>query len=229
MHTSNDRILRIGFTEPGQDRIRNIVTRSRSIVTTISWSVKSDCHVDRQVHGEGHESVILEDLECDPMYRTYRDQPCRIFYVLNGIEQEHIPDVLAIPHVGLEELIEIKLRRFVTAEVDARTALMTRCLPALGFRYSLRIVEDYKKEPQRSNRSILIHFSGRPVTLYERELITQTCENEGGVMWMDAFNGRFGRFGREILCRLFIEGVLSFDLATPLVANTRFYLRNGGR
>lgn len=137
--------------------------------------------------------------------KTYRDQPCRIFYVLSGIEQAHIPDVLAVSHAALDELIEIKLRRYVTDDVLARTELMSGCPPAFGFHYSLRIVEDSKKEPQRSNRSKIIHFSGRPVTLYERELITHTCENEGGVTWADAFIGRYGPFRREILCSLLLK------------------------
>jgi hypothetical protein len=192
-------------------------------MTTISDSAKTG----GQVHGEGYEPIVFDELEADPFVKTYRDQPCRIFYLLGGVEQTHIPDALVVPYVGLKELIEIKLKRYVTREVVARTELMTWGLPAFGYSYSLRIVEDYKKEPQRSNRSNIIHFSGRPVSLYERELITQICEDEGTVTWGDAFSGRFGPFGREILGRLFIEGVLFFDLAKPLNPETRFFLRKG--
>src|SRR5579871_3276984 len=126
MTTSTDRILRIEFPEPGEQRIRKIVSRSRTVMTTISDSAKTG----GQVHGEGYEPIVFDDLEADPLVKTYRDQPCRIFYLLGGVEQTHIPDALVVPYVGLNKLIEIKLKRYVTREVVARTELMTWGLPA---------------------------------------------------------------------------------------------------
>ena len=209
-----NRILQIDFCKPGQPRYREPVTRSGSHERIIHWSPK----VDRGIHGDHpNEGDVFMDLDCDPTIKTYREQPCRITYLLAGEEHCHDPDLFETPFSGFDVLSEIKLAaEAASEEVRSRTKVMTLGLPAFGLRYRVRLVERSQHEPERRNRTILIGFANRQATMQERESILLACRRHDYVSWLEVCHGRYGQFGREIVCRLFIDGVLATDLSRPL-------------
>ncbi len=222
---SEDRILNIEFCPPGQLRMRKVVTRSGW-----SWRVKyRSVKLGRAVEAEGHEAPVFCELDCDPRFRTFREQPCLITFLLHGEEHDHYPDALAVPHAGMEELWEIKLARYAQRQdVADRTALMSAQLPLWGYQYKLKIADESARQPAKKNREEIVSYAHRPVSIVERELILRECNNLGGITWGAACNGDYGRFGQYIVCRLFIDGLLTFDLNKRLVPETRFILRVGG-
>jgi hypothetical protein len=226
-----DGILRIEFPRAGLSRIRRIVTRSRFRSTRKIHAFKAGDDLaggDVEAESPG-EDAVYSYLDCDPAVKRIRDQPCHIYYVLDGQEQDHFPDARITPFFGMEELGEFKYKaEAATPEVANRTALMKRCLPEYGFRYGVHIIDDALKEPQRSNREKILSFCTRPVTLIERELMIRECTRADSLTWGNACLGAYGDFGRYILCRLYLEGILSCNLDHPLNESTRFYMRDGG-
>jgi hypothetical protein len=175
-----------------------------------------------------HEVNVFADLECDPNTGGFFEQRCQIKYRLNGELREHYPDLVVIPRAGVRRIKEIKLASNAGSdEVKSRTALMNSGLPAFGYDYDVQIADLSETEPGRRNREIVASFSYRTVPSHEKELMVQECRRSGGIEWGAACRGVYGLFGREILCRLFVDAVLSMNVNEPLTEKTRFIVREG--
>src|ERR1039457_2276067 len=83
-------IRSILFPAPGQMRFRRVVSRSnaRSAGKYPSWKM------DRMMHWESNNELnAFRLLDCDPNVTSYSEQPCRIAYVMDGVERIHFPDI----------------------------------------------------------------------------------------------------------------------------------------
>lgn len=221
----NEAILSITFCAPGQLRMRKVVKRSNARHTAKFPSVKAGRIL--QAESEGELSVFRM-AECDFRFARFEDQPCEIIWWDGEQERSHIPDLRVFLTDGAKELWEIKRRAGITPDVEKLTAFLEVALPRHGYRYRLVEAEEAETKPARRNRALVTHFGYRPVDLREREIVRVLLEKNGSISWGEAFDGICGRFGREILCRLIIEGELTFDLNRELMLDTRFYLRDGG-
>ena len=123
-------------------------------------------------------------------------------------ERSHIPDLRVFLEGGEKELWENKRRAGVTAEVEELKSFLESALPQHGYNYRLKIAEEAETQPAKRNRELVTYFGYRRVDIRERECIRLLCHKNGSVSWGEAHNGDFGKFGRHILCRLFIEGML---------------------
>jgi len=81
---------------------------------------------------------------------------------------------------------------------------------------------DLAKQPRLQNVDILLRFGRRPLAEYERERVRQYLRRLGSVCWSDVCQGVYGPKGREIVCRLVLEGALAFDVDCPLSPDTPF-------
>ena len=61
-----------------------------------------------------------------------------------------------------------------------------------------------------------------PVTDVSMEHVRRILQVTPMVLWQSAINGDLGQHGREILCRLTLEGVLLFDLEKELLPTSAF-------
>jgi hypothetical protein len=214
----------IVFPELGQVRSRKVVSRSnaRSAGKHPSWKMK------RMLHWESsHELNAFRLLDCDPNVANYSEQPCRIVYVMDGVERVHYPDILVTTIEG-NELWEVKPRcKALEPEVLARTALLSRALPRWGYEYRMIFAEDLARQPRLNNASLLLRFGTRAVDDCEWEEIRRTVEQRGSLGWSEACRGNYGANGREVLCGLVLRGALAIDMNSPVSPNTRFFVRNG--
>jgi hypothetical protein len=166
-------------------------------------------------------------LDCDPDVARFHEQPCQIMYVLNAQARSHYPDIL-VEKNGRKELWEVKLESDAKEpEVVARAALLVQELPFWGYNYRIVLAKDLSKQPRQANACMLLGFGRRGVTECERELIRQALIRHGRLLWSDACRGKFGTWGREILCNLVLRGVLTIDLNLPISPTTRFVARKG--
>ncbi len=225
------RILNIAFRLGGA-RYRTVVSRANARPSFKMGSVKNATfrNVSRVIIEASSENElnVCGELECNWNVIEYREQPCKITYIDGTEEKEHIPDAGATQRLGGKVLLEVKEKTEAgTDEVKRRTEILTCDLPYHGYSYELRIAEDAAREPACSNRWTIISFATRPVSDYEREIIRRVCEFSGHVLWGEACKGAYGPFGREIVCRLFIEGSLTADLDKPLSPSTAFFARMG--
>jgi len=218
-------IIRITFCCGGQIRSRRVVTRSRACPTGKYPSWKMDRMVQWESRNELHAFRLLD---CDPEVTTFHEQPCEIVYRQNGVERRHYPDVY-VETTGSKELWEIKPSSKASQDViAARSALLRDGLKPYGFIYRVVLDCDLAKQPRLQNVDILLRFGRRPLTEFEGERIRQDLQRLGSLRWSDVCRGVCGTKGREIVCRLVLEGLLAFDVDRPLSPDTPFTYRQRG-
>ena len=103
-------------------------------------------------------------LDCDPNFTSYSEQPCRIAYVMDGVERVHYPDIL-VTAAGGKQLWEVKTRsNAIEAEVLARADFLSRVLPHWGYQYRTVLAEDLLRQPHLSNANLLVSLRGMGYT-----------------------------------------------------------------
>jgi hypothetical protein len=218
-------IKSIVFPELGQMRSRKVVSRSnaRSAGKYPSWKM------GRMMHWESsNELNAFRLLDCDPNVTSYSEQPCRIAYVLEGVEKIHYPDIL-VTTTGGKQLWEVKPRSNASEpDVLARAAFLSRVLPSWGYEYRTVLAEDLARQPRLSNAKLLLSVGKRAVSDCEWEEVRRTMAEQERLLWSEACAGNYGMRGREILCSLVLKGVLTIDMNMPISPATEFVARKGG-
>jgi len=159
-------------------------------------------------------------LDANPAALAYHEQPLTITYKLNGEVHKHYPDTM-VQWSDSRELWEIKEADDASQpEVAARTRLMEDALPQLGFAYRIVLAEDLAKEPRLSNVLTVLKFGRAPVPELEAEQIRQAFLVGKEITWGAVLAGALGKYGRNHICRLVLEGKLNLDMERPLTTNS---------
>jgi hypothetical protein len=167
-------------------------------------------------------------LDCDPDVTSFSEQPCKVVYVMDGVERIHCPDIL-VETTGGKELWEVKPRsKALEPEFLARTAVFSCALPKWGYEYRTVLGEDLAIQPRLNNASLLLILGTRAVNDCDREDVRRAMGDRGRLVWSEACRGDYGANGRENLCGLVLRGVLTIDMNSPVLPTTQFVARNGG-
>jgi len=210
---------------PEAIRSRKVVTRSRARPTGKFPSWKMGRMLQWESINELHAFRLLD---CNPNVTGFREQPCEIAYVHDGVIRSHFPDIL-VEVDGLKEIWEVKPRsEALRPEISSRSALLAKHLPAWGYSYHVVLGDDLAKQPRLGNANLLLSFGRRIVTDCEQEFIRLALEKHGSLHWSDACAGAYGAKGREILCHLVLTGILTFDINSPCSPSSQFFPRKGG-
>jgi len=214
------RILSITFCKHPDARMRPVVFRSRA---QRAWRHAALKCVRKAEGDSAHEVNAFRLADCDPAVEWYIEQNCEIVYLNEaGEESFHYPDLLLFrnnQYVFWEE----KPKRFALQhDVQFRTELLQHELPALGFQYEMKYAEDLLLEPRLAIATQLVRFGRRPWALIDRWQLQQEINRDSPLTWGRACTGELGPFGREVLCRAVLEGILSIDLSVRITRNTCF-------
>jgi hypothetical protein len=216
--SSRGEIRSIVFPEDGRIRSRKVVTRSRARSTGKypSWKM------GRMMQWEStHELNAFRILDCDPAVLRFVEQPCEICYIHDGLEKTHYPDIL-VEYRDHKELWEVKSDSDAAkAEFIQRTTILDG-LASWGYRYRVALARELKAQPRLMNAMQLAHFGRREVTVQQRESIRVLLSRCVSLTWGNACLGDYGDKGREALCRLVLEGKLSFDLSSSWSPDSKF-------
>jgi hypothetical protein len=164
-------------------------------------------------------------LEWEPAVTEFCEQPCLIYYNDGFNDRRHYPSLYVLAN-GVKELWEVKTEAEArNPEAIARTALMTSLLPREGYQYRLILDVALRRQPYLSLAKELVHLGRRPVSLLEWEGLRRILDEEGFLSWSEACSGVYGPWGRQMLCRLVLDGYLQFDRTRPLSPETEFITR----
>lgn len=218
-------IQSIDFPQPGELRIRNVVSRSnaRAAGKYPSWKM------DRMIHWESwNERNAFRLLDCEPKVNGFREQPCRIVYVIDGVRHTHFPDILVV-FANAKEIWEVKPRcEALRPDVRVRTSFLTQALIQWGYVYRIALGEDLAQQPRLDNANVLVRFGRKPVTDYDYDIIHRALCNRGTLNWSEACRGDYGASGRESLCGLALRGMLRINMDVPISPSTEFLPFKGG-
>lgn len=215
------RILSITFCKHPNARMRPVVFRSRA---QRAWRYAALKCVRRPEGDSAHEVNAFRLADCDPAVEWYIEQNCEIVYLDDaGTKCFHYPDILLFRnkrYVFWEE----KPKLFALQHaVRSRTELLQRELQPLGFKYEMKYAEDFLVQPRLTIATHLVRFGRRPLALIDRWRLQQEIDQYSTLTWGRACTGAFGPFGREMLCRAVLEGILSIDLSIPITRETCFF------
>ena len=220
--SSDCRILRIVFSSAEQVRSRRVVTRSRFRPTGKypGWKM------ERMLQWESmNELRAFRLLDCDPRVTAFTEQPCEIVYVDGTETRRHYPDIY-VEVDSNRELWEVKAECEASqSEVSTRTELLTSGLRRYGFTYRVVLDHELAKQPRLENAKTLLRYGRRMASDNEREYVRVALKSKGHLSWSEVCEGDLGTHSREIVCRLVLEGVLSFDMDSRLGASTQFLER----
>lgn len=226
-HENNTRkakeaILSITFPDDDQSRARKVVTRSRARATGKFPSAK----MKRMIQWESiPERNAFRLLEADPKVVAYREQPCEIRYEMDGELRLHVPDILVRFRCG-KEFWEVKpAEDAMRQEVADRTNLLTRLLPANGYKYQVVLAEELSRQPRLENLAIVLRYGRGDVSNLIKEKIRQLLQSVGAITWDSVLNGSLAPINRNHICRLTLSGFLHLDLNQPLSSTTLITLK----
>jgi hypothetical protein len=213
-----NRILSIHFADANDIRTRKVVRRSNAKRTGKYPGLKAG----RMMQWESkHECNAMRLLDACPAVIDFKEQPCEISYVMDGVKHRHYPDLLVTGN-GWKELWEVKVQRNAQEpEVAKRTRLLTRFLSEHGYAYRMMLAEDLSAVTRLDNAKLLLRIGRIKVTPLEREQIRQIFMTHQFLTWGAlGANHRNPKLLRQI-ARLILEGVLTFNFDLPLTATTQ--------
>ena len=214
-------IRRISFCRDPQLRMRPVVFRSRAQSAYRYPRLKS---IRRPEGDSPHEVNAFRLADCDPKVEWYLEQCSEIVYIDEaGEESFHYPDLLVFRNKRYVFWEEKPKRYALQRHVRSRTELMQGELRTFGFEYEIKYAEDLLTEPRLTIATHLLRFGRRPLTLIDRWKLQQAINAGSKLTWERACTGSFGPFGREVLCRAVLEGILSIDLTSPITRQTQFF------
>jgi hypothetical protein len=220
------RIISVRFGEPRLTPVRDVISRSRSCPTGKypSWKMR------RMMQWESPgELKAFRLLDCDAKIRRFVEQPCEIVYIIGGESRRHYPDIY-VEYDHEKQLWEVKDdSRASEADLLARTKLLTEGLKPHGFAYRLVLDSEVRKQPRLQNASILLSHGRGSIEEIDRERVRLKLQSSGSLSWGGACAGEYGPNGKQLLCRLTLDGVLTIDMDQPLSANSLFRVAEGVR
>jgi hypothetical protein len=140
-----------------------------------------------------------------------------------GEESFHYPDLLVFRNKRYVFWEEKPKQYALQRAVQSRTELLQRELRAFDLEYEIKYAEDLLLEPRLTIATLLLRFGRRPLTLIDRWQLQQEISEGLALTWERACTGSLGPFGREVLCRAVLEGILSIDLTSPITRQTHFF------
>lgn len=175
------------------------------------------------VHWESpHELNAFRLLDANPAVTKFHEQPLLIRFALNGYEYRHYPDILV--ELGTSrELWEVKpADEAAESDVVARTQLLQRELPHIGFNYRVVIGEDLARQPRLSTVLTILKHGRQQVSMIEHEQVRLLFQATQEVNWALA-KEVFGLKCYRLLCRSLLEGKISCDMENGFGPETKFW------
>lgn len=211
--------IRIEFVPDGQ-RARKVVSRSNAKATGKYPSLK----MGRMVQYESiHEKNAFMLLDACHEVLSYGEQPCRIDYVMDGVQRKHYPDIKVQLPWGIE-LWEVKTESDAKiSEVFERTTFMQSALPHLGFNYRLVTANILAHNPRLDNIKKLLRYGRKAIAPTSRERIRTAFIESSFICWGHFAETNASMLRRDI-CRLILEGFLQVDLNKALDDDTQIRL-----
>jgi hypothetical protein len=210
--------LNIVFPSSGKLRARRVVSRSNARGTGKYPAIKTG----RMMQYESlNERNAMQLLDACPAVASFYEQPCTIGYGRSDDMRMHYPDLLVLTNHHGKEFWEIKeAHEAYKPEVIYRTSVLSRLLPRYGYRYRLVIAESLKAGPQLENAKLLMKLGRNPVSPLQRERIRKLFQQFESLPWMALIQDEDGLDLRPQICRLILEGALTFDGTKPLTDTT---------
>ena len=215
------KIKTIRFPRDGEERMGRIVNRSNSRPTGKYPSWKMNRMMQWQTVDHLNAFRLLD---AESKVLSFHEKPMAIEYETHGVLHTERPDIL-VEIDGQKELWTIKkLAKVTDGRVATHSKNLALQLRSHGYQQKSVIAEWLKQEPRLGNAITLLGFGRQEVSPLAREAFRILfAKRAGGINWGEFREGIAGHLGKNILCRLVLEGVIHFDPTLAWTDLTAFY------
>lgn len=168
-----------------------------------------------------YESLLERDymylLEIDSDVISYREQPGRIYYTLDGRRHHYTPDLL-VERKSEKQIVEVKLKKAAEKEKYRRLFCIARdACHREGYVFRVATDETIRLQPRLNGVKLLYKYA-RTVLLPQHQIGCHeffTVKQEAPLGEVTQFFASRG-IGQQVVYALIFHGVLSVDLMRPL-------------
>lgn len=161
----------------GQDRARNLISRSRRVATGMypSWKMQ------RLMHWESREEAkVFRLLDASPAILRFSEQPFTIRYWDAGEWRHHIPDVAVETTSGDRLILEIKSTRDPKlGDALRRAEIIAPAVRMLGCQYAVVHQRDINAGTSLQNARLLLRFGRAVTTAQAHQQFLRLLDQEG--------------------------------------------------
>ena len=166
----------------------------------------------------------VSSLDATPAVKSYQEEAMRIDYCYQGQEKTFYPDLL-VQINDRQELWSIKPEKLANLPDEIALAqFLKQELYRHGLNYRVVIAESLIEEPLQSNITKLIEFGRNPLSDIDREQVRQLLTRCDAIDWEMISSGLLGPNGRQVVCRLALEGIMRFNIKEIWSGSTCFQL-----
>jgi len=150
-------------------------------------------------------------MEIDTEVTSYREQPLKIEYVMEGKKHLYTPDFL-VERKGKKQLIEVTLRKKVR-ERDVAFRIISAICARHGYEFVAVTEEEIRVQPRLNNIKLLWRYSRTPITP-QHHIACQEYLRKRGESTLDEIMDFFMscRAGKQVVYGLIYHGALDIDL-----------------
>ncbi|HEV2912597.1 MAG TPA: TnsA endonuclease N-terminal domain-containing protein [Pyrinomonadaceae bacterium] len=171
------------------------------------------------------EEALMYLLDFDPGVRRFREQPCRIRYILDGKTRHYTPDIL-VERVNEKQIIEVKPKKKVMNEkYDLLFRIILPICEEAGYRFKVFTEEMIMQQPMLNNIKALWSYARTPLypqhQIFSREFLQENPLVSLGEVF-ESFQQK--NIPKQVVYALLFWGLIDFDLTEPLGLNSHVYL-----
>lgn len=160
-------------------------------------------------------------LEFDPDVVSYREQPMRIIYALNGKQRRYTPDFLVL-RKEKKQLIEVKPKaKVLKGNNQQRFRIIAEICSARGYEFKLATECEIRVQPRLYNIKLFWKYARTPIypqhQIYCKEVFDSRQVIRLGEL-IRAFESE--GFGRQVVFAMMYHKLLTIDLMQSINSNS---------
>lgn len=151
-------------------------------------------------------------LDADSRVLSFQELPLVIDYESRGRLKIERPDLLVV--IGAQKELWTITRPSTILSQDQKNEMQELATQLLAYGYQRRLidVDTLERQPRLGNAIALLRLGRSEISHLEREAFRLLfAERSGCISWGDIAGGIAGPCGKNILCRLVLEGVVHFN------------------
>lgn len=158
-------------------------------------------------------------LEFDPDVLSYREQPIRIIYFLDGKRHRYTPDFLVV-RVNKKQIIEVKpISKVFKGNNRRRFRAISRICSAMGYEFKIATEREIRVQPSLNNIKLFWKYARTSISpqhqIYCKEVFGNNREIYLGEL-IRAFESK--GIGRQVVFSMLYHKILTVDLTQPVSA-----------
>lgn len=174
------------------------------------------------------EEALMYLLDFDPGVKWFREQPCRIRYILDGKIRHYTPDIFVL-RADEKQIIEVKpKKKVVTEKYDLLFRIILPICEEGGYKFKVFTEDMIMQQPRLNNIKALWSYARTPLHLWHQIYSREFLQENPGASLGEVFESfKQKNISKQVVYAFLFWGIMDFDLTEPLGLDSQIYLPDG--